>query len=154
MVITNANCKGNWHLCAVNGHFEQFVVVVMHGMLKIFPTCVPPMNYATINLRVRRQMIRRVPFQRPEAASRFLSKITCTPTLRGQVMWWHTCQNNGVEKFRANRHSLVVPHFHQVCQQKYVLSPRHSLYNLSVEKVHDCIFCYQNSSIAMYPWFV
>jgi hypothetical protein len=29
MVIVNANYKGNWHLCKVNGHFEWFVVVVM-----------------------------------------------------------------------------------------------------------------------------
>ncbi len=84
MVITNVNYKGNWRLCRVNGHFERFVVVVMRDMLIIFPACVPPMIYATINLRARRQMIRRIPLQSPEAASRFLSKITGTPTLRAK----------------------------------------------------------------------
>jgi hypothetical protein len=84
MVITNANCKGNWRLCRVNGHFEQFIVVVMRDMLTIFPTCAPPMIYAMINLRARRQMIRPVPLQSPEATSRFLSKITRTPTLRAR----------------------------------------------------------------------
>ncbi len=52
----------------------------------------------------------------------------------------------GVEKFRANPHSLVVPCFHRVCQQKYVLSPGQSLGDLSVNKVRDCIFCSQNNS--------
>jgi hypothetical protein len=61
-------------------------------------------------------------------------------------MWWHTCQSNGVEKFRANRHSLVVPRFHRVCRQKYVRLPGHNLGNLSVERVHDYIFYCQNSS--------
>jgi len=84
MVIANANCKGNWCLCRVNGHFERFVVVVMHDMLKIFLTCVPPMIYTTINLRARCQMIRQVPLQSPEIASRFLSKITRTPILRAK----------------------------------------------------------------------
>jgi len=106
----------------VNGHFEQFVVVVMRGMLKIFPACVPPMNCMTINLRAKRQMIKRVPLQRPKAASRFFSKITCTPTLKGQVMWWHTCQSNGVEKFRANRHSLVIPHYTKSADKKRVFA--------------------------------
>ncbi len=63
----------------------------------------------------------------------------------GQVMWWCPCQSNGVEKFHANRHSLVVPCFHRVCRQKYVLSFGHNLGNLSVKRVHDCIFCCQNS---------
>jgi hypothetical protein len=62
-------------------------------------------------------------------------------------MWWHTYQNNGVEKFCVNRHNLVVPRFHQVCRQKYMLLLGHSLGNLSIEKVHDCIFCCQNNSI-------
>ncbi len=75
MVIANANCKGNWRLCKVNGHFERFVVVVMRNMLKIFLACVPPMICATINLHARCQMIKRVPLQNLEAASRFLSKI-------------------------------------------------------------------------------
>ncbi len=84
MVITNANCKGNWCLYRVNGHFERFVVMVMRGMMTIFPACTPPMICVTINLRARRQMIRRVPLQSPEAASRFLSKITGTPTLKAR----------------------------------------------------------------------
>jgi hypothetical protein len=62
-------------------------------------------------------------------------------------MWWHTYESNGVEKLCANRHSLIVPCFHQVCRQKYMLSPGHNLGNLSVERVHNCIFCYQNSLI-------
>ncbi len=82
MVIANANCKGNWRLCRVNGHFEWFVVVVMRGMLTIFTACVPPMIYATINLGARRQMIRWVPLQSPKAALRFFSKITKMPTFR------------------------------------------------------------------------
>ncbi len=61
-------------------------------------------------------------------------------------MWWHTYQSNGVEKFRANRHSLVVPHFHRICRKKYVLSLEHNLSNLSVERIHNCIFCCQNNS--------
>ncbi len=84
MVIVNANCKGNWRLCRVNGHFERFVVVVMRGMLTIFPACAPPMIFATINLRATRQMIRQVPLQSPEAASKFFSKITGTPTLKAK----------------------------------------------------------------------
>jgi hypothetical protein len=82
MVIMNANCKGNSCLCRVNGHFEQFLIVVMHSMLTIFPTCVPPMICAIINLRARHQMIKHVPLQSLKAASRFVSKITRTPTLR------------------------------------------------------------------------
>ncbi len=84
MVILNTNCKGNWCLCKVNGHFEWFVIMVMRDMLKIFPACVPPMIYATINLCAKCQMIRRVPLQRPKAASKFLNKITWTPTLRAR----------------------------------------------------------------------
>jgi len=68
----------------VNGHFKRLVVVVMHGMLTIFPTCMPPMIYATINLHARREMIKRVPLQSPEVAWRFLGKITGTPTLRAR----------------------------------------------------------------------
>jgi hypothetical protein len=68
----------------VNGHFERFVVMVVHGMLKTFPTSVPPMIYVTINLRAKRQMIGQVPLQNLEAASRFLSKITRTLTLRAK----------------------------------------------------------------------
>jgi hypothetical protein len=48
--------------------------------------------------------------------------------------------------FCANRHSLVLLCFHWVCRQKYVLSPKHNLGNLSVKKVHDYIFCCQNNS--------
>jgi hypothetical protein len=48
---------------------------VMRNMLKIFLACVPPMICATINLHARCQMIKRVPLQNLEAASRFLSKI-------------------------------------------------------------------------------
>jgi hypothetical protein len=84
MVIANANYKGNWHFCRVNGHFEWFVVVVMCNMLKMFPPCVPRMICVTINFRARCQMIRRVPLQSLEAALRFLSKITRTPTLRAR----------------------------------------------------------------------
>ncbi len=84
MVIMNANCKGNWCLCRVNGHFERFVVMVMRGMLTIFPACAPLMICATTNLRARRQMIRWVPLQSLEVASRFLSKITGMPTLRAR----------------------------------------------------------------------
>ncbi len=65
----------------MNGHFEWFVIVVMCGMLTIFPTCVPLMICMTINLRAKRHMIKRVPFQSLEATSRFLNKITRTPTL-------------------------------------------------------------------------
>ncbi len=60
-------------------------------------------------------------------------------------MWWHPCQSNGVQKFHVNCNSLVVPHLHRICRQKYMLSLGHSLSNLSVERVHDCIFCCQNS---------
>jgi len=84
MVITNGNCKGNWHLCRVNGHFKRFVVVVMRGMLSIFPACAPLMICVMINLRGRRQMIIWVPLQSLEATSRFLCKITGTPTLRAR----------------------------------------------------------------------
>jgi len=84
IVIANVNCKGNWRLCRVNGHFKRFVVMVMRGMLTIFPACASPMNYATINLRARREMIRWVPLQSPEVALRFLSNITWTPTLRAR----------------------------------------------------------------------
>jgi len=84
MVIANANCKGNWRLCRVNGHFKWFVVMVMYGMLTIFPACAPPMICTTINLRARRQMIKRVPLQSSEATSRFLSKITRTLTLKAR----------------------------------------------------------------------
>jgi hypothetical protein len=84
MVITNANYKGNWYLCKVNGQFEQFVVMVMHNMLTIFPACSPPMICATINFHAKCQMIRQVPLQNLEAASRFLSKIIGTPTLRAK----------------------------------------------------------------------
>jgi hypothetical protein len=61
-----------------DGHFERFVIVVMRCMLKIFLAC------ATINLYARRQMIRRVPLQSPEATSKFLSKIIGSPTLRAR----------------------------------------------------------------------
>ncbi len=81
MVIANANCKGNWRLCRVNGHFKRFVIMVMRSMLKIFLACVPPMICVTINLRAKCQMIRQVPLQNPKVASRFLSKRTGTPTL-------------------------------------------------------------------------
>jgi hypothetical protein len=84
MVIMNVNCKGNWRLCRVNGHFKQFVIMVMRGMLTIFPTCAPPMICATINLYARRQMIRWVPLQSLEVASRFLNKIIRTPTLKAR----------------------------------------------------------------------
>ncbi len=46
--------------------------------------CAPPIICATINLRARREMIRRVPLQSPDAASRFLSNMTRTPTLRAR----------------------------------------------------------------------
>ncbi len=84
MVIANANCKGNWRLCKVNGHFERFVIMVMCDMLTIFPACAPLMIYATINLCVRHQMIKHVPLQGPEIASRFLNKIIGTPTLKAK----------------------------------------------------------------------
>ncbi len=78
IIITNVNCNGNWCLFRVNGHFEWFVVMVMRSMLTIFPTC------ATINLCAKRQMIRWVPLQSPEATSEFLNKITRMPTLRAR----------------------------------------------------------------------
>ncbi len=86
LVNGHSECQlqGNWRLCRVNGHFERFVVVMMCGMLTIFPTCMPPMICATINLRAKHQMIRRVPLQSLEVASRFLSKITRTPTLKAR----------------------------------------------------------------------
>jgi hypothetical protein len=84
MVIGNANCKGNCCLRRVNGHFEWFVVVVMHDLLKIFLACVPSMICVTIILCARRQMIRWVPLQSLKAASRFLSKIIGTLTLRAK----------------------------------------------------------------------
>jgi len=86
LVNGHSECQlqGELALCKVNGHFEQFIVVVMCDMLTIFPTCVPPMIYAIINLHAKRQMIRRVPLQSPETASRFLSKITWTPTLKAR----------------------------------------------------------------------
>jgi hypothetical protein len=58
--------------------------VVMRNMLTIFFACTPPMISAIINLCARRQMIRWVPLQSPEAALRFLSKIIRTPTLRAR----------------------------------------------------------------------
>ncbi len=84
MVTMNANCKGNWCLCWVNGHFKQFVVMVMRCMLTIFPTCAPPMICVTINFRAKRQMIRWVPLESPKVTLRFLNKITRTPTLRAR----------------------------------------------------------------------
>jgi hypothetical protein len=58
--------------------------VVMCGMLTIFLACAPPMICVTINLHARRQMIKWVPLQNPKAASRFLSKIIGTSTLRAR----------------------------------------------------------------------
>ncbi len=86
LVNDHSECQlqGELAFCRVNGHFEQFVVMVIRDMLTIFPTCAPPMIYATINLHAKRQMIRRVPLQSPEAASGFLSKITWTPTLKAK----------------------------------------------------------------------
>jgi len=84
MVIMNVNYKGNWCLCEVNGHFELFAIMVIRGMLTIFPACAPPMISVIINLRAMRQMIRQVPLQSLDAASRFLNKITGMPTLRAR----------------------------------------------------------------------
>ncbi len=79
-----SNCKGNWRLCKVNGHFKWFAFVVMCGMLTIFPACVPPMICVTIILHAKHQMIKRVPLQSFEVASKFLNKITRTLTLRAK----------------------------------------------------------------------
>ncbi len=146
IVIANANCKGNWCLCRVNGHFKRFVVVVMRGMLTIFPTCTPPMICATINLRAKRVMIRRVPLQSPEVASRFLSKIIGTPTLRARRCGGIPARVMVLRNYVPIAIAWSSPRLHQVCWQKYVLLPRHNLDNLSVERVHDYIFCCQNSS--------
>jgi len=84
MVIANANCKGIWHFCRVNGHFKRFDVVMMHDMLIIFLACAPPMICVTIHLRAGRQKIRWAPLQSPEVALRFLNNITRMLTLRAR----------------------------------------------------------------------
>ncbi len=147
MVITNVNCKGTtWCFCRVNGHFEWFVVVVMRSMLTIFLACTPPMICATINLYVRRQMIRQVPLQSPKAKSRFLIEIIGTPTLRAK-------RCGGIPaKIMVLRNSMLIAiawssPVSTESANKNTCSLGHNLSILSVERVHDCIFCYQNSSI-------
>ncbi len=149
----NPNCKGNWCLCRVNGHFERFVVVVMHGMLTIFLACMPPMICATIDLCARRQMIRRVPLQSLEVASRFLSKITRTPTLRARRCGGILVRVMVLRNFVPITIAWLSPVSTESANKNMCFCPSTTSIIWMLRKFTIVFFVVKITRPSMYPWF-